>query len=107
MAQARARCSISLPVRCQQTQVLSYSLDTTLPTPTNGVSLRRESLARSSMSSIDNVLLGTYLRTRSGFIAGALRLDRAEEARARSEALRQLERVGLAAHANELAGNLP
>jgi branched-chain amino acid transport system permease protein len=62
---------------------------------------------RSSMSSIDNVLLGTYLRTRSGFIAGALRLDRAEEARARFEALHQLERVGLGAHANELAGNLP
>jgi branched-chain amino acid transport system permease protein len=59
------------------------------------------------MSSIDNVLLGTYLRTRSGFIAGALRLDRAEEARARFEALHQLERVGLGAHANELAGNLP
>jgi branched-chain amino acid transport system permease protein len=62
---------------------------------------------RSSMSSIDNVLLGTYLRTRSGFIAAALRLDRAEEARARFEALHQLERVGLGAHANELAGNLP
>ena len=62
---------------------------------------------RSRMSSIDNVLLGTYLRTRSGFIAGALRLDRAEEARARFEALHQLERVGLGAHANELAGNLP
>jgi ABC-type branched-subunit amino acid transport system ATPase component/ABC-type branched-subunit amino acid transport system permease subunit len=62
---------------------------------------------RSSMSSIDNVLLGTYLRTRSGFIAGALRLDRAEEARARFEALHQLERVGLGANANEPAGNLP
>ena len=48
------------------------------------------------MSLLDNVLLGTYLRTRSGFLAGALRLDRAEEARARAEALRQLERVGLA-----------
>jgi branched-chain amino acid transport system permease protein len=59
------------------------------------------------MSSIDNVLLGTYLRTRSGFIAGALRLDRAEEARARSEALHQLERVGLGVNAHELAGNLP
>jgi branched-chain amino acid transport system permease protein len=62
---------------------------------------------RSIMSLLDNVLLGTYLRTRSGFFRGALRLDRAEEARARSEALRQLERVGLAAHAYELAGNLP
>ena len=62
---------------------------------------------RSSMSLIDNVLLGTYLRTRSGFVAGALRLDRGEEARARFEALRQLERVGLGGNPNELAGNLP
>jgi branched-chain amino acid transport system permease protein len=62
---------------------------------------------RPSMSLIDNVLLGTYLRTRAGFIAGALRLDRAEEARARAEALRQLERVGLGAEPFGLAGNLP
>jgi len=62
---------------------------------------------RSSMSLIDNVLLGTYLRTRSGFVAGALRFDRAEEARARFEALHHLKRVGLDANPNELAGNLP
>jgi ABC-type branched-subunit amino acid transport system ATPase component/ABC-type branched-subunit amino acid transport system permease subunit len=62
---------------------------------------------RSSMSLLDNVLLGTYLRTRCGFIAGALRLDRAEEARARFEALRQLQRVGLGANVQDLAGNLP
>jgi branched-chain amino acid transport system permease protein len=62
---------------------------------------------RSSMSLLDNVLLGTYLRTRSGFLAGALRFDRGEEARARFEALHQLERVGLGADPNELAGNLP
>jgi branched-chain amino acid transport system permease protein len=62
---------------------------------------------RSSMSLIDNVLLGTYLRTRSSFLGGALRLDRAEEARARCEALRQLERVGLGANPYDLAGNLP
>ena len=59
------------------------------------------------MTLLDNVLLGTYLRTRAGFLAGALRLDRAEEASARQEALRQLERVGLAEKPNELAGNLP
>ena len=41
---------------------------------------------RASMSLIDNVLLGTYLRTTAGLIGGALRLDRAEEARARFEA---------------------
>jgi branched-chain amino acid transport system permease protein len=62
---------------------------------------------RPSMSLIENVLLGTYRRTRSGFFAGALRLDRAEERSARAEALRQLERVGLADRFGELAGNLP
>ena len=39
---------------------------------------------RPSMTLIDNVLLGTYVRTRSGFLASALRLDRAEEACARA-----------------------
>jgi branched-chain amino acid transport system permease protein len=53
------------------------------------------------------VLLGTYLRTRSGYLRGAMRLDRAEEAAARHEALVQLRRVGLSDHANELTGNLP
>ena len=62
---------------------------------------------RPSMSLIDNVLLGTYVRTRSGFIRGALRLDRAEEARARHEARRQLKRVGIDANPHDLAGNLP
>ncbi len=62
---------------------------------------------RPSMSLIDNVLLGTYLRTRSGFLTSALRLDRAEEARARFEALTQLQRVGLGANPYDLAGNLP
>jgi ABC-type branched-subunit amino acid transport system ATPase component/ABC-type branched-subunit amino acid transport system permease subunit len=62
---------------------------------------------RPNMTLIDNVLLGTYLRTRSGFFAGALRLDRSEENSARIEAVRQLQRVGLGDKANELAGNLP
>jgi branched-chain amino acid transport system permease protein len=62
---------------------------------------------RPRMSLIDNVLLGAYSRTRAGFFAGALRLDRAEEERARGEAMRQLERVGLGAKPYELAGNLP
>ena len=42
------------------------------------------------MTLIDNVLLGTYLRTRAGYLRGALRLDRAEEAAARHEALRAI-----------------
>ncbi len=62
---------------------------------------------RSSMSLLDNVLLGAYLRTSTGFLAGALRLNRGEEARARFEALRQLKRVGLGADPYDLAGNLP
>src|SRR5262249_33392701 len=62
---------------------------------------------RPNMTLIENVLLGTYCRTRSGLFAGALRLDRAEEQSARAEALRQLERVGLADKLGELAGNLP
>ena len=62
---------------------------------------------RPRMSLLDNVLLGLYPRTSAGFFASALRLDRAEERRARHEAMRQLERVGLAARPFELAGNLP
>jgi branched-chain amino acid transport system permease protein len=62
---------------------------------------------RSNMTLLDNVMLGTYPRTRTGFLAGALRLDRAEENAARAEALRQLQRVGLSEKFGELAGNLP
>ena len=62
---------------------------------------------RSSMSLLDNVLLGTYPRTRAGFFKGALRLDRQEERRARFEAFAQLKRVGLGDQPYGLAGNLP
>ena len=62
---------------------------------------------RPHMTLLDTVLLGTYGRTSSGFLSGALRLDRAEERRAAAEAMRQLQRVGLAGRAFELAGNLP
>jgi branched-chain amino acid transport system permease protein len=62
---------------------------------------------RKTMSLLDTVLLGTYARTRSGFFAGILRLDRGEERRARAEAMWQLQRVGLADRAFGLAGNLP
>jgi branched-chain amino acid transport system permease protein len=62
---------------------------------------------RPRMTVLDNVLLGTYTRTRSGFLAGALRLDRSEESCAQYEAMRQLDRVGLSERAFELAGNLP
>ena len=62
---------------------------------------------RPNMTLLDNVLLGTYCRTRSGLLTGALRLDRPEEKSARAEALQQLERVGLADRFAEVAGNLP
>ncbi len=62
---------------------------------------------RPKMTLLDNVLLGAYRRTSAGFFSGAFRLDRAEERRARNEAMKQLDRVGLGANPYELAGNLP
>jgi ABC-type branched-subunit amino acid transport system ATPase component/ABC-type branched-subunit amino acid transport system permease subunit len=62
---------------------------------------------RPNMTLLDNTLLGTYSRTRSGFLAGAIRLDREEEKSAQCEALQQLQRVGLAEKAGEFAGSLP
>jgi branched-chain amino acid transport system ATP-binding protein/branched-chain amino acid transport system permease protein len=62
---------------------------------------------RPNMTLLDNVLLGTYSRTRSGFFAGAVRLDRSEEDSAKLEALEQLKRIGLGEKAGEPAGNLP
>ncbi len=62
---------------------------------------------RPAMTVLDNVLLGTYVRTRAGFLSGILRLDRAEEGKAVAEAMAQLARVGLAEKADDFAGNLP
>jgi branched-chain amino acid transport system permease protein len=62
---------------------------------------------RPRMTLLDNVLLGAYPRTKTGLLSGALRLNQAEEASARYEALQQLERVGLGDRPFELAGNLP
>ncbi|HEU4457815.1 MAG TPA: branched-chain amino acid ABC transporter ATP-binding protein/permease [Methylibium sp.] len=58
------------------------------------------------MTVLENVALGTYLRTHAGSLRAMLRLDRAEERRALAEAERQLARIGLAEHRDELAGNL-
>ena len=58
------------------------------------------------MTVLENVALGTYLRTQTGAFAAMFRLDRAEEKRALQEAMQQLQRIGLADQADELAGNL-
>ena len=59
------------------------------------------------MSVLDNVALGAYLRGRAGLWRAALRLERREEARARAEAARQIERCGLASQMFDAAGSLP
>jgi branched-chain amino acid transport system permease protein len=51
-------------------------------------------------------MLGAHPRGQAGLIAAALRLDRAEEACLRAEAMRQLRRVGLDSAPHGLAGNL-
>jgi ABC-type branched-subunit amino acid transport system ATPase component/ABC-type branched-subunit amino acid transport system permease subunit len=59
------------------------------------------------MTVLDNVALGAYLRGATGVVRAALRLDRPEEARARHEAARAIERCGLGAQMFEPAGSLP
>jgi branched-chain amino acid transport system permease protein len=59
------------------------------------------------MTVLDNVALGTYARTSAGLLASALRLDLAEERRARAEAYQQLARVGLTDVAFARPGDLP
>jgi branched-chain amino acid transport system permease protein len=61
---------------------------------------------RPTMTLLENVMLGTYSRTHAGFMAGALKLDRGEESAVYRDAMRELERVGLADKAHDLAGNL-
>ena len=58
------------------------------------------------MSVIENAALGAHLRGRAGALRALSRLDRAEEARLFAEAFKQLERVGLAGHADQMAGSL-
>jgi branched-chain amino acid transport system permease protein len=59
-----------------------------------------------SMSVLDNVALGAFLRGKSGVLRAALRLDRKEEARIKSEAMRQIIRCGLGSHTFDAAGSL-
>jgi len=58
------------------------------------------------MTVLDNVAIGAYLRGASGVVQAALKLDRAEEARTRSEAARAIARVGLGDSLFDSAGSL-
>ncbi|SHN06183.1 ATP-binding cassette domain-containing protein [Rhizobacter sp. OV335] len=58
------------------------------------------------MTVLENVALGAHRRGQRGVVAAMLRLDRAEERRLLREAERQLQRIGMADRADELAGNL-
>ena len=62
-----------------------------------------------SMSVLENVMVGTYLRTHAGLWSSALLTPEArrEERWARERAMHLLEEMGLAAHAHEEAVSLP
>ncbi len=59
-----------------------------------------------TMSVLDNVALGAYLRGHAGVLRASLRLDRKEEARMRAEAAMQVARVGLSEHLHAPVGSL-
>ncbi len=61
---------------------------------------------RQTMSVVENVAIGAYLRASKGMVAASLRLDREEEARLLFEAKKQVDRTGLSAHLHDLAGSL-
>jgi branched-chain amino acid transport system permease protein len=58
------------------------------------------------MSALDNVALGSHARGDTGVLSACLRLDRGDEAKLVGEAMRQIERVGLAPYAMQSAGSL-
>ena len=58
------------------------------------------------MSVMENAMIGAHLRGRRGVVASVLGLNRSEEASLRTEAIRQLRRVGLAERADDDAGSL-
>jgi len=58
------------------------------------------------MTVLENVALGAHLRGSKGALSAMLRLDKDEENRLMGEAARQLERIGMADHMHDLAGNL-
>jgi branched-chain amino acid transport system ATP-binding protein len=60
-----------------------------------------------TMSVLDNVALGAYLRGHAGVMRAALRLDRDEERQTTAEAAIQVDRVGLSAYLHAPAASLP
>lgn len=58
------------------------------------------------MTVLENVAIGAHLRGRSGAITSMLRFDRGDEAKLLAEAASQIERVGLGAEIDQLAGSL-
>ena len=58
------------------------------------------------MTTLENVMIGAYLRTGDGIMAAGLKLNRASDDRVRAEAARQLRRVGLAESMFVPAGSL-
>ena len=58
------------------------------------------------MAVLENVALGAYLRTDQGTVSSIFHLERKPEEQILADAMYQLERIGLADLANELAGNL-
>jgi branched-chain amino acid transport system permease protein len=59
-----------------------------------------------TMSVLDNVALGAYLRGHAGVLRASLRLDRDEESRFRAESATQVARVGLTEHLHVPVGSL-
>jgi branched-chain amino acid transport system permease protein len=59
------------------------------------------------LSALENVAIGSHLRGRAGVLRTALHSERQEESQLLSEAMRQLERVGMQSHAFMAAGTLP
>src|SRR5450631_1903073 len=59
-----------------------------------------------TMSVLDNVALGAYLRGHAGVLRASFRLDREEEGHVRAEAATQVSRVGLTEHLHAPVGSL-
>ena len=59
------------------------------------------------LSVLENVAIGAHLRGHAGILRSSLHLERHEETRLLAEASRQIDRVGLGAHRQSLAGSLP